>query len=99
MNSITYAERTSVYDAAIQKWGAEAQMIVAIEEMSELTKEVCKYFRGKVDIEAVADEIADVTIMLEQLRTIFDCNDLVCSHMDYKIERLLARVRGDTDVH
>ena len=91
MNKVTYEARKGIYKNAVAKWGAEKQMIVAMEEMSELTKELCKIIRGKKDLEALAEEIADVTIMLEQLRLIYDLNDKVCAHMDYKVRRLQSR--------
>lgn len=46
--------------AALEAFGAEAQMVMAIEEMSELTKELCKHRRGCDNVEAIAEEIADV---------------------------------------
>ena len=88
VNKVTYEERKAIYEAALEKWGARAQTMMAVEEMSELTKEICKMYRGKRDMEAMADEIADVTITLEQLRLIYDINDLVCEHMDAKVLRL-----------
>lgn len=41
----------------------------------------------------VFEEIADVQIMLEQLRLIFGLNDLVHEHRDRKILRLKDRSR------
>ena len=67
MNKINYEDRKTVYQAALNKWGVDLQTMMAVEEMSELTKEICKIKRGKIDLDAMADEIADVTIMLEQL--------------------------------
>lgn len=95
MNKIGYEERKATYLAALEKWGTEAQAMMAIEEMSELTKEICKLHRGKDNLEALADEIADVTIMMEQLRLMFGINELVCEHMDAKVERLRARLGLD----
>lgn len=95
MNKVTYEARKGIYKNALAKWGAENQMIVAMEEMSELTKELCKIIRGKKDLEALAEEIADVTVMMEQLRIIFDCNDLVCAYMDGKIQRLQSRIKKE----
>lgn len=92
MNQVTYEERKLTYLAAVHMWGVEAQTKMAIEEMSELIKEICKIGRGKSDMEAFADEIADVTIMLEQLRLIYDLNDAVCEHMDMKVRRLRSRL-------
>ena len=94
MNKINYEDRKKVYQAALNKWGADLQTMMAVEEMSELTKEICKIKRGKMDLDALADEIADVTIMLEQLREIYGLNDAVCDHMDAKILRLQRRVGG-----
>jgi NTP pyrophosphatase (non-canonical NTP hydrolase) len=47
------------------------QTMMAIEEMSELTKEICKTKRGKFDKEHIQEEMADVQIMLWQLGIIF----------------------------
>ena len=93
-NEVPYAERLLVYQAAIQKWGIALQIIVAIEEMSELTKELCKDRRSKLVRESLIDEIADVTIMMEQLRVIFGINEEVCRRMDAKVRRLKDRVEG-----
>lgn len=99
MNKISYEERKEVYTAAIDKYGIKPQMLMVIEEMSELTKAICKFFRapGYVEpdegvIDAIAEETADVTIMLEQLRLILGINENVCEHMDQKIERLADRL-------
>ena len=97
MNKVTYEERKAVYEKALQMWGAGAQIIMAIEEMSELTKELCKHFRDRQNVEDIADEIADVTIMMEQLRLIFGINEEVCSHMDMKVLRLQSRLGGAHD--
>ena len=94
MNKINYEDRKKVYQAALNKCGVDLQTMMAVEEMSELTKEICKIKRGKMDLDAIADEIADVTIMLEQLREIYGLNDAVCDHMDAKILRLQSRVGG-----
>ena len=94
MNKINYEDRKTVYQEALNKWGVDIQTMMAVEEMSELTKEICKIKRGKMDLDALADEIADVTIMLEQLREIYGLNDAVCDHMDAKILRLQSRVGG-----
>ena len=94
MNKINYEDRKKVYQAALNKCGVDLQTMMAVEEMSELTKEICKIKRGKMDLDALADEIADVTIMLEQLRGIYGLNDAVYDHMDAKILRLQSRVGG-----
>ena len=88
MNKIPYEERQKVYTNALVAYGEEKQCVVAIEEMSEVAKELCKYLRGKGDMEHLAEEVADATIMLEQVRYFFGINELVCNKMDEKIMRL-----------
>lgn len=93
MNKFTYEERKQVYDAALGKYGQKMQAIVAIEEMSEVIKEITKLMRGELNREHLAEEIADATIMLEQLRNMFNINDSVESWVDYKIAALQRKVR------
>ena len=52
---------------ALKTYGAEAQTLMVMEEMSELTKELCKHARGADNTDAIAEEIADVYIMLNQM--------------------------------
>lgn len=98
MNKIDFGDRYEVYNAAIDKWGAATQIYVAIEEMSEVIKALTKFMRCPVRIEdaipSIIEEVADATIMLEQLRLIFGINEEVCEAMDAKIERLKDRVNG-----
>ena len=93
MQSFNRTERNDVYAKALKKWGAEMQATVAIEEMSEVIKEITKAMRGELNREHLAEEIADATIMLEQLRQMFNINDSVESWMDYKIAALKRKVQ------
>jgi NTP pyrophosphatase (non-canonical NTP hydrolase) len=81
----------NIYQQLINKFGKDNQCIVAIEELSELQKEICKYLRGLGNIENLAEEIADVEIMLEQLKIIYACDSLVAEKKDYKINRIKKR--------
>ena len=90
---IPYEVRRKVYEAAIATNGIERQVIVSIEEMAELTKELAKSFRpGGTSTEKLVDEIVDVAIMLEQLRLIFDVDMQVLEHRDVKVRRLADRI-------
>lgn len=93
MNKIPYEERVKTYTNALCRYGRNAQMVVALEELSECQKEICKILRGGGDPEHLAEEIADATIMLEQLRLFFSINDLVGKKMDEKILRLENRLK------
>lgn len=78
---------------AIETYGAEAQLNVAIEELSELIKEICKHKRGADNVVAIIEEMADVYIMLEQMRMIFDIQNLAINDVvDKKITRLEKRL-------
>lgn len=96
MNHIPYIEREFLYNAAIKKWGIFSQLYVAIEEMSEVIKALTKFMRDPKNIEAylpgIIEEVADATIMLEQIRLIFGINEQVCEAMDAKVMRLKGRV-------
>ena len=58
-----------LYERALRVWGKQPQMLQAIEEMSELTKEILKNVaRGKDNLNELIEEAADVEIMLGQLK-------------------------------
>lgn len=64
---------------------------MVFEEMSELQKELCKYARGADNVEHIAEEIADVQIMLEQMIVLHGCGEAVQEYKRSKIERLKIR--------
>ena len=80
---------------AIDTYGTEMQLVVACEELSELQKEICKSLRGRDNLPAIAEEIADVEIMLEQLKIIFNCSCDVGIVRQEKLERLARRIERD----
>ena len=42
---MTQEREAKILEGAIEKWGVTAQVVVAIEELSELQKELCKFLR------------------------------------------------------
>lgn len=90
---ITYQEVIDTYKKAIKTYGKKAQKLMAIEEMSELTKEICKDFRGMLDREHIIEEIADVTITIYQLLMMYEIGDNEIQQMcERKMERLKERL-------
>lgn len=87
-----------LYKKLILKYGKEAQIIVAIEELSELQKELTKWLRGKGSIEHIAEEIADVNIMIQQLEFIFACSDETLKQCFLKIDRIKNLVEVEDDI-
>ena len=64
-------EEMTIVERAIEVYGKDAQLNVAIEEFSELIKEICKSKRGSDNRDNIIEEMADCYIMLEQLGLIF----------------------------
>ena len=96
MNKISYEQRVQTYTNALIHFGKANQLVVALEELSEVQKEICKTMRGESNLDHLAEEIADAIIMLEQVRLMFGLNDLVCEKMDEKIQRLDGKLKGET---
>lgn len=82
-------------DKAIKKYGIVFQMHIAIEEMSELTKELIKYLRDNDNVDKIAEEIADVEIMIDQLKILFGCWEKSEKIYDEKIKRLEKRINNN----
>ena len=76
-------------------YGREHQVLIAIEEMSELTKELCKYFRRFDRKKEIVEEVADAQIMLEQLIELFGIEGDVDKMVDYKLNRQIRRMEQE----
>lgn len=86
------SERSDLYEFATETWGEEPQIDMVGEECSELATEVFRYWRGRSDESDLADEAADVEIILEQLRVIIG-DELVDSAKERKLNRLEKRLQ------
>ena len=71
----------------------EKQLIVAMEELSELIKELAKYMRGNGNEENLQEEVCDCTIMIDQLKMMFFFDeDDIDEIINMKIKRTLKRL-------
>jgi len=66
-------KKDHVLSLALDVWGFNIQSLVLVEEMSELTKEIIKvqrdsYFKKDVDFTEMIREMADVQLMLDQIK-------------------------------
>ena len=89
-------ERRKLYGQCLDKWGPNSQIDMCIEEMSELIQALCKAKRYKKPdkwLAQVYEEIADVTIMLEQVISIFDGEEVVPMVVKRKLKRLSEMVQ------
>lgn len=95
-HNFTNTRRRELYERVLAEKGANHQITKAIEELGELITELCKIESGQTSNIALATEMADVTIMMEQLRIILDINDLVGEEMGRKCVRLARKLeRGE----
>ena len=93
--------------AIAERYGYDAQSRQCIEEMAELTQAINKFWRkqlkcGKLDLNAadfrnseyenLVEEIADVEIMLEQMKVFLDCEDSVTEVVEEKLNRQIDRI-------
>ena len=85
-----------VFRATLATWGEEAQYDQAVEECAELIAALKHYKRRRIDTARLAEELADVTLMVGQLSWMLG-NDLVESAIDrklIKLRELLASEEG-----
>jgi NTP pyrophosphatase (non-canonical NTP hydrolase) len=91
-----------LYEKLIAKYGRGCQTTKALEELSELIQAVCKYksklYSGNLNetyalLDNIAEEMADVEIMLEQLKIIFENAESVSVWKQYKLERIKELVK------
>ena len=95
-------EFKNLYQKFINHYGQDAQIMIIIEEMSELTKELCKYLRyknthkEKLDeiINNIHEETADVLNCVEQLELMFDSAEIE-KFRQLKINRTLSRLNSN----
>lgn len=74
----------------IEFYGEKNQLHKAVEELEELKKEL---LQKEVSRERVAEEIADVLVMIRQLLIIFELDKYdLGAIMDYKVLRTLIRM-------
>ena len=95
LSAIVAPVQCDTYAEAVRAYGKQSQLVMAMEEMSELTKELSKNLRGADNSKALAEEIADVEIMLEQLKVIFRNRALVDRIRAGKLVRLSDRITGE----
>jgi len=90
--SIIESQLTDVSAEAVSVYGPEHQTVVAIEELSELQKELCKALRGKANLPAIAEETADVHLILREVELMYCVDEEVKRWLSMKLERLFANI-------
>ena len=76
-------------------YGTDQTMVVCMEELSELIKEVSKYIRGKGNKHHLTEEIADVLITIDELINLHDIREEdIQNQIIYKQFRAARRMQG-----
>ena len=95
---MTQEEREILTDA-VHHYGTKTQIIKTCEELAELQQAICKALTtGYMTREMwnhIAEEIADVEIMLWQLKHIYQNRDAVAEWRERKIQRLYDRMEAE----
>lgn len=83
-------DRLELYEKAIDLWGIEAQRNMAFEELGELNTVLARDRRGRATKEEIYSELADVTIMCEQIAYMLGYEDY-----EKMIDAKLIRLRDE----
>ena len=70
---------------ALEKWGMTAQLDQMAEECAEYIVALNHYKRGRINESQLMDEIADVSIMVREMKIYFE-------HIELKEERKIRRL-------
>lgn len=82
-----------IVSRSLNTYGNGMQLVVCMEELSELTQAISKEIRGKDSRNNVIEEIADVLICIEIIKQVFEITDEdIGSWIKYKQERNLFRI-------
>lgn len=93
--------KEELYKKALREWGNDSQINLAVEECAELIKVLMKHGRdlNGSTLDEILEELADVEIMVEQMKLIFDYKEhsaLKMSVFEFikkrKLERLEKRL-------
>ena len=92
------AKDVNIMQTALDKWGLEAQVGQTVEECAELIVVLQKYVNRTVkpSVDDVLDEIADVEMMLAQMRLTFGIEDeMLAKRIKQKFAKLEKYLKED----
>ncbi len=97
---MTREKELQICAEVLKRYGNRPQIIKAIEEMSELTHALSRYVATEAPDAGVranvCEEIADVSVMLDQLRMIFDGGE-VAGWREAKLARLAKKLHVEEE--
>ena len=84
-------DEREIFRKALQEYGIMSQKMMVIEECAELTNAIAKMARGRVGVDDIITELADVSIMVDQM-AIFFGEDKFNAERTRKVQRLNERL-------
>ena len=81
-------QERELFERALYHFGPAIQSKKLLEEMAELQVEILHYGLGRSNLDKIAEEIADVGIMLDQMILLFQCGGAVQQVRAEKVDRL-----------
>lgn len=72
---------------------SDRQLLIAMEELAELSQEISKFLRGKGDRIGLLEELADVSIVLRHTKRILhiteeELNKAMCVKLDEALDKI-----------
>ncbi len=89
IHSLTNEQIDQILDISIEEGGLSIKRVIAIEEMSELTKEISKEIRGEGTRMGLLEEMADALLAIRQLQMVYKFpDDSLRKAISVKAERI-----------
>ena len=87
--------QTALYEEAVNRFGKEHQLIVTFGELSEATAEIAKHMipARPHDEQDLIDELADVCIMMEQMKVIY--GERLTQTIHKKLDKLEKHIKSE----
>jgi NTP pyrophosphatase (non-canonical NTP hydrolase) len=95
---MTDTEKVLLYAEALDNWGIEAQVAMVMEETGEMLSALAKARRGRVTKDEIITELADVSIMMEQMAVYFGLDEFR-EEKERKLLRLKERLKEWKEKH
>ena len=89
---MTDTEKVLLYTKVLNAWGVDTQIRMVMEESGEMLAALGKAARGRVTQMDVITELADVSIMMEQMAVFFGLDEFRVEK-ERKLQRLQQRLK------
>lgn len=87
--------REEILAKALRHYGIKHQMVKTLEELGELSQAIARLWAEEGDVANLAEEIADVRIMTDQVVMALQLEEVVHRVEAEKLVRLKRRIEND----